>query len=225
MLLAPLLLIGTSCTIDESPPQVNPAKINPAVTGNTTAPAMLDIKFFTAKPKTIRPGESTILAWNVDGVSSLSIDPAIGSVTGNTGNVTISPRETTLYTLKASDGHNEISSRFLVIVKTADGTVVWPNSGSDNTTPEQLYEGWSFYPNQYVEWSVTDRYRDQYSDTGFCWYIGFITNNHPKWMMTEVTVSSKLVLKNILPGSKEGYTVSSDCLQLPDLKWKWKPYQ
>lgn len=225
LLVSLLLLIGASCTINELPPQVNPPKENPIVTGNITTSALLDIKSFIAQPKTIKLGENTTLGWKVDGASSLSVDPTIGSVTGNTGNVSISPRETTLYTLKASDGHHEISARFLVIVKTADGTIVWSNSGSDNSTTEPFYEGWSYYPNKYVEWDIIDRYKDPYGDTGNCWQAGNIINNHSEWMMTEITVNNKSVAAFILPSSRRGYTTSIDCQQLPELKWKWKVYK
>jgi len=246
LLVSLLLAVGASCTVNELPVQVSPPKINHAVSDNITPPAVIDIKSFAAQPKTIKLDENTVLAWKVDGASSLSIDPAIGSVTGNTGNVSVSPRETTLYTLRASDGRNEISAKFLVIVKTAEGTIIWPNSGSDNTTAEPLYEGWSYYPNKYVEWKITDRYGDLY-EKYTCGHIGYITNNNTEWMMTEVTVgaadalpqvitndifnmssltpNNRVVLDHILPGSKSGYTTSMDCLQLPELKWKWKVYK
>jgi len=225
LLVSLLLLTGTACVIDEMPVPANPPAVNPGVTGNTTAPATLDIKSFTAHSKTIKLGEDTVLAWKVAGASSLSIDPSVGSVTGNSGSVVISPRETTLYTLKASDELHEISTKFLVIVKTLDGTIIWPNSGSDNGTAETLYEGWSSYPNKYVEWQITDTYKDRYPDTDNCWHVGYITNNHSNWMMTQVTINNKIVLDSILPSTRTGYTVSIDCLQPPEMKWKWKAYK
>lgn len=210
---------------------------------------LLNIKSFQAQPKTIKAGETTILAWDVTGASSLSIEPVIGHVSGNSGSISIAPKETTLYTLKVSDGQFEISTKFLVIVKTEDGSIIWPNSSSDNVTVAQLYEGWTYYPNKYVEWEITDHVKDPYGDAGSCWHVGYITNNHPEWMMTEVTVSeagvlpkvitndniesmmsnltpnNRVVLDFILPGGKRSYTTSMDCLQLPELKWKWKAYR
>jgi len=224
-LISLFLLVGVSCTVDELPVQVKPPEGNPSVTGNITAPASLDIKSFTAQPKTIKLGENTVLSWKVSGATSLSIDPAIGSVSGNSGNVSISPREITLYTLRASDGRYEISTKFLVIVKTADGAIIWPKSSSDNITTEPLYEGWSYYPNKYVVWEIIDRNRNTASDTVNCWHQGRIINNHTEWMMTEVTVSNRLIANNISPSSQIIYVTSMDCLQLPELKWKWKVYK
>ena len=236
-----------SCTVDETPLPASHGNENTTMPINTAPTGLLDIKSFQAQPKTIKAGETTTLAWNVTGASSLSIEPAIGPVSGNTGSIPIKPKETTLYTLKVSDGRVETSAKFLVIVKTTDGSIIWPNSGSDNATTEQLYEGWTYYPNKYVEWKITDRYKDPYGDTGNCWHVGYITNNHSEWMMTEVTIgaagaqpqvitndifnmnsltpNSRVVLDGILPGSKSGYTTSMDCLQLPELKWKWKTYK
>jgi hypothetical protein len=236
-----------SCTANESPLPASPANDNTTIPVNATPAVLLDIKSFQAQPKTIKNGETTTLAWNVTGASSLSIEPVTGSVSANTGSVSIAPKETTLYTLKVSDGRLETTAKFLVIVKTADGSIIWPKSGSDNATTEQLYEGWTYYPNKYVEWKITDHYRDPYGDTSNCWHLGYITNMHSEWMMTEVTVgatgappqvitsdifnmnsstpNNRVVLDGILPGSKSGYTTSMDCLQLPELKWKWKAYR
>jgi len=225
LLVSLLFLGGTSCTVEESPGQVNPPIVNPSVTDNTTAPVLLDIKSFAALPKTIKLGENTVLSWKVSGASSISIDPAIGSVTGNSGNVSISPQGTTLYTLRASDGRYEVSARFLVIVETADGTIVWPKISSDNITTEPLYEGWSHYPNKYVVWNITDRYKAPYSESDYCGQIGYIINNHSGWMMTEVTINKRVVFDFILPSTQRNYVTSVDCVQLPELKWKWKVYK
>ncbi len=216
------LVFLISCTVDETPRPANPANENAT---NTTPATILDIKSFQAQPKTIKAGETSTLAWNVAGASSLSIEPVIGPVSGNTGSVSISPQETTLYTLRASNGPNEIDAKFLAIVKTADGTIIWANSGSDNSTTEHIYEGWSYYPNKYVEWKITDRYNDPYGDTGNCWHVGYIINNNTEWMMTEVTINKNLVAEGIVPSSQRGYTTSIDCQQSPQLKWKWKVYK
>ena len=216
------LVVLVSCTVDETPLTVNPANENAT---NATPATLLDIKSFQAQPQTIKAGETSTLAWNVAGASSLSIEPVIGPISGNTGSVSISPKETTLYTLKVSDGQFETSTKFLVIVKTADGSIIWPNSSSDNATTEQLYEGWTYYPNKYVEWKITDGYKDPYGDTGNCWHVGYITNNNIEWMMTEVTINKNLVAAGILPSSRTSYTTTVDCNQSPQLKWKWKVYK
>jgi len=226
LLISLIFLIEASCTTIGLPAQVNPPDVTPAVTDNITTPTLLGIKSFTAEPKTIKPGETTTLSWKVTGASSISIDPDIGTVTETTGSVSISPRGTTLFTLKASDARTEMIARVLVIIKTAEGTIIWADSGSDNITAQpQLYEGWTYYPNKYVEWNIIDRYRDPYGDTDTCSQVGYIINNHGQWMMTEITVNKKSVADFILPSSQRSYTISVDCQQLPELKWKWKVYK
>jgi hypothetical protein len=224
LLLSLILLI--SCTASETSLPASPSRAHTTIPADATPDTFLDIKFFRAQPKNIIDGEATTLAWNVIGASSLSIEPAIGPVSGNSGSVSIAPKETTLYTLKVSDGRLQTSVKFLVIVKTADGSIIWPNSISDNAKAEQLYEGWSYYPNKYVEWKITERGGgDPYGDMGTCGQIGYITNNHGEWMMTEVSIQNRVVLTFILPGWESGYTTSMDCKQLPELKWKWKIYK
>jgi hypothetical protein len=245
-----LLLVGMiSCTANVTPLAEGPAKNQTATTGAATPDSLLDIRSFQAQPKTIKAGETTTLAWNVAGASTMSIEPVIGLVSGNIGSVSIAPKETTLYTLKVSDGLLQTSVKFLVIVKNADGSIIWPNSSSDKATAEQLYEGWIYYPNKYVEWTFEDNHPDAYSDIGSCWHFGYITNNHREWMMTDITVGaadaqikavtnsnieamtntvtaqSRVVVAFILPGWRISYATSMDCQLQPELKWKWRIYK
>jgi len=216
-----LILIGTSCTVDELPQPVdNPA--NPPVSNTNTTCVILDISSFVAQPKTIVLGEQTVLSWKTVAATSLSIDPGIGSISVDSNSITVTPKATTLYTLRASDGCYEVSQKFLVIVKTADGEIVWPASSSENATAEPIYEGWSHYPNKFVEWTILDRNKDTATDTYTCWHQGRIINKHGEWMMTDVTVSGKVVASTISPSQQVIYVTSMDCLQLPELKWKWK---
>jgi hypothetical protein len=225
-LLIPCLLF-VSCSYYEKPEIIqhtadnNSIAVQPQVPANIAASGtVLDIKSFQAQPKHVTPGENTTLSWDVAGATAISIEPSVGNVSGNTGNIVVSPTETTLYSLQVTDGHIETVAKFLVIVKTSEGSIIWPNSGTRSQVP--IYEGWSYYPNNYVNWTITDNYRDPYTDTDTCWHIGYITNNHPEWMMTEIMVNNKLVLGTLLPGIKQGYTVTIDCKELPELKWKWK---
>ena len=223
-LISALFLSGTACLISEMPAEVNNPPVDQTATDNMAYPPLLNIESFAAVPKTIALGEGTVLSWKVAGASSLSIDPNIGNVSGDSGNVSISPQETTLYTLRASDRRYEISAKFLIIVKTADGTIIWPKSISDNITIESLYEGWSYYPNKYVVWDIIDRNKDTATDTVNCWHQGRIINNHTEWIMTDVTVNNRLVANNIVPSQQLIYVTSMDCMQFPELKWKWKVY-
>jgi type 1 glutamine amidotransferase len=63
------------------------------------------INAFSAAAPTISRGGSTSLTWNVSGATSLSLDQGIGAVTGESKSV--SPTETTVYTLTA---HNAAGS-------------------------------------------------------------------------------------------------------------------
>lgn len=57
---------------------------------------------FSFNPDTIYAGQNAILSWAVSNATSVSIDPDIGSVTPS-GTKEVSPRETTTYTLTASN--------------------------------------------------------------------------------------------------------------------------
>ncbi len=221
ILILTLMLIGASCTVDELPQPVdNPA--NPPVVDNSATCVILDISSFVAQPKTIILGEQTVLSWKTVAATSLSIDPGIGSISVDSDSIIVTPKATTLYTLRASDGCYEVSQKFLVIVKTIDGEIVWPAGSSENVTAEPIYEGWSHYPNKYVEWTILDRNKYAESDIYNCWHQGRIINKHSEWIMTEVTVSGKVVASTISPSEQVIYVTSIDCLQLPELKWKWK---
>ncbi len=60
------------------------------------------IAAFTATPAGIHAGDSSALAWSVTGARSLSISPGVGDVTGKQ-RVSVSPLETTAYTLTATN--------------------------------------------------------------------------------------------------------------------------
>src|ERR1700733_7691660 len=60
------------------------------------------ISSFTSTPTTTAPGNLVTLAWNVSGATSISIDNGVGNVT-NLSSITVSPAQTTTYTLTASN--------------------------------------------------------------------------------------------------------------------------
>jgi hypothetical protein len=64
-----------------------------------TGPA---INVFAASSTDINIGQSTTLSWDVTGASALSINQGIGDVPG-TGQIVVSPTETTTYTITASN--------------------------------------------------------------------------------------------------------------------------
>jgi len=79
-----------------------PVQIVPAITS------------FTATPSLITAGGASTLSWSVTGATSLSISPAIGTVTGTS--VTVSPAATTAYTLTASNATGSASLSTTVTV-------------------------------------------------------------------------------------------------------------
>ncbi|MDP6754037.1 MAG: CotH kinase family protein [Verrucomicrobiota bacterium] len=62
------------------------------------APAVVG---FSASPPLIRSGQTVTLSWEVLRADSVSITPGVGSVTGASGQVVVSPDATTTYTLTA----------------------------------------------------------------------------------------------------------------------------
>ena len=77
------------------------------------------IHAFSASPATIAPGESSTLSWSVTGASALRIDPGIGEVTGSS--MTVSPGETTEYTLTASNAAGASTAKTTVTVEANGG--------------------------------------------------------------------------------------------------------
>lgn len=80
------------------------------------------INSFTADSITITEGESTTLSWQVTDATSISISPTVGDVSGTpTGNHTVSPTETTTYTLFAN---NSAGSTTAIVIITMNPALV-----------------------------------------------------------------------------------------------------
>jgi hypothetical protein len=222
-LLAMAVLTG-SCSVGllSSPSDNGSTSDRPSSQVSQLPASTLEIKSFQVQPKRIKLGETTTLSWDIAGATSYTIDPTIGTISGNTGSTVISPKGTTLYTLKATDGVYNTESRFLVIVETADGKIAWPGAASDNTTKPLPGEFWVYYPNKDVKWEINDTFQYPDAELGsLCHQIGYITNNHAAWAMTDVSVNGVNVATTIVPGDKLGYSKSMECKQRA-LKWKWK---
>jgi len=61
------------------------------------------IEYFDAKPVVISSGEATILSWSVVGATTVKIDQGVGTVVLK-GATSLSPSETTTYTLMSVNG-------------------------------------------------------------------------------------------------------------------------
>ena len=78
-------------------------------TATVNAPLAVTLK---ANPENIAPGGHSALTWVSQGAASLSIDHGVGAVTGANGSVSVSPAQTTTYTITVIDaqGHTTTSA-------------------------------------------------------------------------------------------------------------------
>ena len=70
---------------------------------STANVSMLSVTL-TATPAKVAAGQNAILSWTSTNATSLSIDQGVGTVSGATGNVTVSPSTPTTYTITATNG-------------------------------------------------------------------------------------------------------------------------
>jgi hypothetical protein len=90
------------------------------VTVSTGTPGQVRIVQFAATPNTIQPGQSTSLSWSVENATSVTIQPAPGSVDSRSGSTSVSPAQTTTYTLTATGAGGTVNST--VTVQVGNGT-------------------------------------------------------------------------------------------------------
>ena len=79
---------------------------NVDVTGESTITVGCEvptIEYFRADPNAIDPGGTATLSWSISNANSARIDNGIGDVDPVQGSIAVSPRETTTYTLTASN--------------------------------------------------------------------------------------------------------------------------
>ena len=88
------------------------------LTIDKTPPLPPDIKSFTPAATTINQGDSTTLFWQVDGATRISIFPNVYEGVDATGTVTVSPFETTIYTLTAFNDAGESRTRSVTLIVT-----------------------------------------------------------------------------------------------------------
>jgi phospholipase C len=73
-------------------------------TATATANVSILSVTLTATPTKVAAGQSAVLNWTSTNATSLTIDQGVGTVTGATGNVTVSPSTPTAYTITATNG-------------------------------------------------------------------------------------------------------------------------
>ena len=81
------------------------------------------INSFQAQPGVITTGQSTTLSWNVSNADTVSITQGIGNVT-TVGQVSVSPQQTTLYTITASSACGIVSAVVTVTVCTGPPSII-----------------------------------------------------------------------------------------------------
>jgi hypothetical protein len=94
--------------------------VSPAGERGDTIPPV--IERFESVPGEIRPGENSILTWNVSGVGladNISIEPGIGPVAPD-GEFALLPEETTTYIISAANRAGRAEARVTVTVMGAE---------------------------------------------------------------------------------------------------------
>ena len=72
------------------------------------------IESFRANDGYVEPGTKVTLSWRTPGAKQVSIKPEPGTVKGHEGSITVMPKETTAYTLKASNAAGETEAKLVV---------------------------------------------------------------------------------------------------------------
>jgi hypothetical protein len=85
-------------------------------TVSTAVPAAVRIVQFSAIPASVQPGQASTLSWVIDNATSATITPGVGNVDARTGSVSVTPTQTTTYTLSATGSSGTINSTVTVTV-------------------------------------------------------------------------------------------------------------
>ena len=97
--------------------------INATGTDGSTATASATVTVvattLTASAPKIRIGQSVTLNWTAESATTVSLDNNIGALTGTSGSKTVSPTQTTTYTLTATNGAVTSTSQVTVEVDTS----------------------------------------------------------------------------------------------------------
>lgn len=93
------------------------------------------IRSFTAKPETVKPGQTVLLEWDVENPQATNIDQGIGVVTPR-GSMRITPKATTTYTLTVRGVNGMLTKEVTVTVPgTTPVTETAPAEPAKKETP------------------------------------------------------------------------------------------
>lgn len=107
------------------------------------------IRSFVAQPSTISPGGSSTLTWQVDGATSIKLNPA-PQISSAANSLLVSPDKSTTYTLEASNGACMATAQVVVTVssgQSCDGL----NINYFNASPQIIKRG----ERSTLNWDVT----------------------------------------------------------------------
>lgn len=93
------------------------------IKAEASGPAAPAVSSFSASPETIIQGQSATLSWGVTGnpAPTVTIDNGVGDVTNRTS-ITVSPTQTTTYTLAATNSLGTVTKTATVTVSTSQNT-------------------------------------------------------------------------------------------------------
>ena len=104
------------------------------------------ISYFAASPSTLFTGATTTLGWNETGANSTTIDHGIGDVTNagtNPGNKSVSPSQTTTYTLTATNpGGSTIATSTVVVNSLTTPPTAPTNLTATAISPSEIDLSW-----------------------------------------------------------------------------------
>jgi hypothetical protein len=90
-----------------------------STTVSTTQATQVQISSLTASPAAIQPGQNSTLSWSISNATGASIAPEVGSVDPKTGSVSVTPSQTTTYTLTATGPGGPVTQSVTVTVGAA----------------------------------------------------------------------------------------------------------
>lgn len=162
------------------------------------------VNAFTASPSSISAGNFTTLSWDVSNATSVNISPAVGAV-ALSGSTSISPDETTSYTLKASNAAGSTFATVQVVVSPAASS---PSSTSLPTihwfsaSPETIVEGES----STLSWNVSNA--SSISITSAKWTQVAIPSTGSGLISPSVTMTYTLTATNSAGTSSDTVTIT-----------------
>ena len=106
------------------------------------------IESYSANPTTIVRGSASTLSWKVDGAKTVTIDNGVGSVNKNGGITNVKPKDTTTYTLSATNAAGTATATATVQV-IGKPEINWFTSSNEASDPINADE------TAWLMWSVT----------------------------------------------------------------------